>query len=346
MRTRAVVPALVAAVVLALVAGLVFVLAARDSSAAGRHVVVGVRPRDGGAGRRPPRRAADRRRAAGPRAAAEHRDGADGRLLPRPGRHDALRRGDARAGRRLRQRVRRRLAVLRLALQPAHRPVPPPDRRADQHRQHPEPGRPGRRLGGVLGLRQRGPELPGAVAGARLHDRLRRQVPQPVRDPRRRRPARPAGLGRLAGAVRCGLPGLGIPEHPARRRAAPGRLPPAAAVVGERRREGRRVRRHGHRRDGPRLHPHPPRRRGAVLPRGRAVRPAQPDLARRRPTRATRCSRRRSATGPATAAGTATAGWSAATGSASTGCPGTATTSPTTPRAVPTGPSRRSGDRT
>ena len=42
MRTRAVVPALVAAVVLALVAGLVLVLAARDSSAAGRHVVVGV----------------------------------------------------------------------------------------------------------------------------------------------------------------------------------------------------------------------------------------------------------------------------------------------------------------
>ena len=230
MRTRAVVPALVAAVVLALVAGLVLVLAGRDSSAAGRHVVVGV---DHGtvAPAAPGRPMAVGARP-GPRAAAEHRDGADGRLLPRPGRHDALRRGDAFPGCRLRQRVRRRLALLRVPLQPAHRPVPPPDRRADQHRQHPEPGRPGRRLGGVLGLRQRGPELPGAVAGAGLHDRLRRQVPQPVRDPRRRRPAGPAGLGRLAGAVRCGLPGLGIPEHPARRRAAAGRLPPAASVAG------------------------------------------------------------------------------------------------------------------
>ena len=340
MRTRAVVPALVAAAVLALVAGVVFVIAARDSSAAGRHVVVGVDH-----GTAAPRSFADRRRAAGPRAAAEHRDGADGRLLPRPRRHDALRRGDAGAGRRLRQRVRRRLAVLRVALQPAHRPVPPPDRRADQHRQHPEPGRPGRRLGGVLGLRQRGPELPGAVAGARLHDRLRRQVPQPVRDPRRRRPAGPAGLGRLAGAVRCGLPGLGIPEHPARRRAAPGRLPRAAAVVGERRREGRRVRRHGHRRDGPRLRPHPPRRRGAVLPRGRAVRPAQPDLAHaglcrrlavpagvRRPARPRQQVRRLRA-GPLRPARPRPAARVRRR-------PGRQRT-----RAVPTGPSRRSGDR-
>ena len=42
MRTRAVVPAIVAAVVLALVAGLVLVLAARGSSTPGRHVAVGV----------------------------------------------------------------------------------------------------------------------------------------------------------------------------------------------------------------------------------------------------------------------------------------------------------------
>ena len=42
MRTRAVVPALAAAVVLALVAGLVLVLAARGSSTPGGHAVVGV----------------------------------------------------------------------------------------------------------------------------------------------------------------------------------------------------------------------------------------------------------------------------------------------------------------
>ena len=259
MRTRVVVPALVVAVVLALVVGITLGLSSRGSGSGDRGVVVA----DRGTATVAP--AAPVARVAPPVAppVASHRTKVAARpvLARRPSivlvlmddfsldlrRHDARGGDDAARGRGLRARLRRRLAVLRLARQPAHRAVPPPDRRADQHRQHAQPGRAGRRLGGVRGLRQRGTQLPGPVAAARLHHRLRRQVPQPVRDPRRRRAAGAAGLGRLAGAVRRCLPGLGLPEHPTGRRTGPGRRASAAVRLGDGRREGRGLRRQRHR---------------------------------------------------------------------------------------------------
>ena len=56
-----------------------------------------------------------------------------------------------------------------------------------------------------------------------------------------------AGLGRLAGAVRRRLPGLGLPEHPTGRRTGPGRRASAAVRLGDGRREGRGLRRQRHR---------------------------------------------------------------------------------------------------
>ncbi len=179
------------------------------------------------------------------------------------------------AGRELPALLRHRLAVLRLALELLHRAVPPPDRRTHQHLQpgHLDAGR----LAGLRRQRQPRARLQRAAAGGRLQHRLRRQVPQRVRvvaGPRAA--AGGAGLVDLQHRLRLRLRRLGLRQHLARRPAAAARPAPGAARERERRRQGPRLRRHRHRRPGDGL---PPLRRGvgrALLPRGRALRPAQP----------------------------------------------------------------------
>ena len=107
---------------------------------------------------------------------------------------------------------------------------------------------------------------------------LRRQVPQRVRVVAGSRAAAGrAGLDDLQHRLRLGLRRLGLRQH--RRSSTSGcslvqhPAPPASASDA---RQGQGVRRYGDRRPGDGL---PPRRRGlrrAVLPRGRALRPAQP----------------------------------------------------------------------
>ena len=87
------------------------------------------------------------------RQAAQHRPGADGRLLPGAAGHDAAGAADAGRGCDVPQRARGRLAVLPLARIDLHRPAAAPDRGADQHPER--PGRPDRRLPRVHPQRQR-----------------------------------------------------------------------------------------------------------------------------------------------------------------------------------------------
>ena len=111
------------------------------------------------------------------------------------------------AGRELPARLRHRLAVLRVAVELLHRPVPAPDRRPHQHVQQGHVD--ARRLGGLRHPRQPRARLQRAAAGGRLHHRLRRQVPQRVRVV--------AGPGAPAGACRAG------------RRSTPSSAPPTTA---------------------------------------------------------------------------------------------------------------------
>ena len=78
---------------------------------------------------------------------AQHRLRPDGRLLHRPAAHDAQRARDGAPRGVVRQRLRRRLAVLRLAQRHLHRAVPAPDRRPHQHQQPAQPSRPPRAAG-------------------------------------------------------------------------------------------------------------------------------------------------------------------------------------------------------
>ena len=162
-----------------------------------------------------------------------------------------------RAGASYSPRLRRRLAVLRLARQPPHRAVPPPDRRPAPT----PPNTPDPRCRSAATRRSRptatgSAQLQRHAAGLGLHDRLRRQVPQRVRDPGPASSRRCRRAGRLCGVrLRRGrTTGWGFEstwrptgrlQHPHPRTAA--RRRPTQ--------EGRGLRRQRHRGAGPGVHP-------------------------------------------------------------------------------------------
>ena len=108
------------------------------------------------------------------RSPAQHRAGADGRLLPRAAGHDAPGAAAACGRSDVPQRPRRRLAVLPVARGDLHRPPAPPDRGVHQHRER--PGAPDRRLPGVRPQRQHGQGVQRRAAEEWLHHRVHRQV--------------------------------------------------------------------------------------------------------------------------------------------------------------------------
>ena len=234
-----------------------------------RRATTYVRRGRGGPGR------AGRRAAAGgePGHAAQHRRGDARRLLDGPRPDDAVGAADAQGRRELPALLRHRLAVLRVALELLHRAVPPPDRRAHQHVQ---PGHlDARRLAGLRHPRQPRARLQRAAPAGRLHDRLRRQVPQRVRvGARPGAAAGGAGLVDLQHRLRLGLRRLGLRQHVRGRPA------------GCRSRSTRRPRRaRATSREGPGLRRHRDRRPGDGLPGPRARPRTRPTSSRSRSTR-------------------------------------------------------------
>ena len=142
------------------------------------------------------------------RSPAQHRARRHGRLLDGPPVDHAPCQGDAPHRGVLPPLLRRGLTMLPLTCQPPHRAVPAPDRGHPQHRRIDPGHRSERRLRGVPGPRQLRALGQRAPAGVRVHDRLRRQVPQRLlgSDPA-------AGLVVVASDLRGCLRRLGLQEH-------------------------------------------------------------------------------------------------------------------------------------
>ena len=229
-----------------------------------------------------------------------------------------------------RARLRRRLAVLRLAPSPLTGQYPAPDRRAHQHPER--PGRHGRSAASraFVPLRQPAAQLQRGPAGARLHapassasssTGTRWTVDGVLRPP-------PVGarLDDWQRDLRRRLQRVGLHQHlprPGRSRAAA--EPPEAAAL----RAGGQTRpglRHHASPPGPgaRLPPRSSDRRRAVLPRDRDLRSAQPHARTAYP--ATHCSRRVPRSAPAGIRRRQLRAGSAATGSLPTGWPDSETT--------------------
>ena len=167
------------------------------------------------------------------RSPAQHRAGADGRLLPRAAGDDAPGAAAARRRSDVPQRPRRRLAVLPVARRDLHRPPAPPDRRVHQHRER--PGAPDRRLPGVRPQRQHVQGLQRRAAERWLHDRVHRQVHerlQHVHQPRRELRAREdPRVGRVQRGAQWRLPRVGLPHDvPRQGRHGPDAAHPEAAA--------------------------------------------------------------------------------------------------------------------
>ena len=218
-------------------------------------------------------------------------------LLP----HDAQRARHGAARGVVRQRLRRRLAVLRLAQRDLHRAVPAPDRRPHQHQQPAEPARPARRLARLRDVRQPGAHLRGPAAGVRLRHGLRRQVPQRVRGAGTRPalPPVPPGWSDFRAIFGTAYDGW---DFQGTRTTDKGTSGPAQLARAAGRRdaqgEGPRVRRHGDRQPG---HEVPARSAGATRARTSSRSRRTPPTAASTTTRRTptsRCSRPPSATSP------------------------------------------------
>ena len=135
-----------------------------------------------------------------------------------------------------------------------------------------------RRLGRLRDPRQPRAHVQRAAPGGRLHTGfVGKFLNEYEWSPGRALPPVAAGLDDVQRRLRLGLRRLGVRQHvPRRPAAAPASQHPAPPAEREQRGQGQGVRRHGDRRRGDGLH-HAPRDDGrAVLPRGGAVRAAQP----------------------------------------------------------------------
>ena len=217
----------------------------------------------------------------GPGQAPQHRPGADGRLLPGAAGHDAAGAADARRGCDVPQCARGRLALLPLARIDLHWQAAAPDRGADQRPQRPRP--PDRWLPRVHPQRQYRQVVQRPAAEERLHDRVRRQVHERLRDvdqlPRQAlRSGEGRRLGLLRGDPQGRLPRVGLLQHLAgqdRHDARPAHREAAAHGAAREARPPLRNQRRLRPRRG--LPAQAAGRVEALLPRGRHLRSARPD---------------------------------------------------------------------